>query len=45
MKTSPHIKPIQRRVEDLEERLLIFQETLENGRRCQRFWKYLEPIF
>ena len=45
MKSSPHIKPILKRAEDLEKRLLIIQDTLEGWIKCQRSWMYLEPIF
>jgi dynein heavy chain len=45
MKMSPFIKPILKRTNDLELRLLLFQETLDNAIHCQRFWKYVEPIF
>ena len=45
MKSSPFIKPIIGRTNALENRLLLIMETLEGGIRCQRFWKYLQPIF
>ena len=45
MKASPFIKPILKRVDDLEKRLLIIQDTLEGWIKCQRSWMYLEPIF
>jgi dynein heavy chain len=45
MKVSPFIKPILKRVDDLEKRLLVIQDTLEGWIKCQRSWMYLEPIF
>jgi len=45
MKSSPFIKPIIKRCNDLEQKLILIEDTLEQGMRCQRFWKYLEPIF
>ena len=34
MKSSPFIKPILKRANDLEFRLLLMQDTLEGGIRC-----------
>lgn len=45
MKSSPYIRPILKKTNELEHRLFLIQETLEAGIRTQRFWKYLEPIF
>lgn len=45
MKSSPYIKPILKRANDLEQKLLLVQDTLEGWMKCQRSWKYLEPIF
>ena len=45
MKSSPFIKPILKRANDLEQKLLIVQDTLEGWIKCQRSWMYLQPIF
>jgi len=34
MKSSPYIKPILKRANDLEQRLMIVQETLEGWQKC-----------
>lgn len=45
MKSSPYSKAISSKIKDLEVRLLLIQETLENWIKLQRAWLYLEPIF
>ena len=45
MKASPFIKPNLKKANDLELKLMLVQETLDGWLRCQRGWKYLEPIF
>ena len=45
MKASPYIKPILKKASDLEIKLILVQDTLEGWIKCQRSWKYLEPIF
>lgn len=45
MKSSPDIKPVLRKANDLEGKLLLTQDTLEEWLKCQRSWVYLEPIF
>ena len=45
MKSSPYSKPIANKIRDLEVRLILIQDTLENWIRLQRTWLYLEPIF
>ena len=45
MKLSPFIKSILKRANDLELKIMLFQETMDNAIHCQRYWKYVEPIF
>jgi len=45
MKSSPYIKPILKKANDMEAKLNMVQETLEGWMKCQRSWMYLEPIF
>ncbi len=45
MKASPYSKTITQKVKDLENKLVLFQDTLENLVQLQKNWLYLEPIF
>ena len=45
MKSSPYSKAIGNKIRDLELRLILIQDTLENWIKLQRTWLYLEPIF
>ena len=45
MKSSPYSKAISMKIRDLEMRLILIQDTLENWIKLQRTWLYLEPIF
>lgn len=45
MKASPYSKTITQKVKDLENKLVLFQDTLENLIQLQKNWLYLEPIF
>ena len=45
MKSSPYIKNIIKRANDLEQKLMCVQDTLEGWMKSQRSWMYLEPIF
>jgi len=45
MKSSPYCKAISMKIRDLELRLILIQDTLENWIKLQRTWLYLEPIF
>lgn len=45
MKSSPYIKPIITRANNVEAKIVLIQDTLENWIKTQRGWMYLEPIF
>lgn len=45
MKSSPYIKPIILRAGQVESKIVVIQDTLENWIKTQRGWMYLEPIF
>ena len=45
MKSSPFIKPILPKANQVEFRIVLIQDTLENWIKTQRGWMYLEPIF
>ena len=45
MKSSPFIKPILPKAIQVEMRIVLIQDTLENWIKTQRGWMYLEPIF
>jgi len=45
MKSSPYIKPILTRANNVETKIVLIQDTLENWIKVQRGWMYLEPIF
>jgi dynein heavy chain len=45
MKSSPFINPVRRRANDLENRIILAQDALEEWLKCQRSWVYLEAIF
>lgn len=41
MKSSPYIKPILTRANNVEARIVLIQDTLENWIKTQRGWMYL----
>ncbi|KAM4706665.1 dynein axonemal heavy chain 6 [Discoglossus pictus] len=43
--SSRYIGPIKPRVDDWQEKLSLFNQTLEDWLTCQRNWLYLESIF
>ena len=45
MKSSPYIKPIITRANNVETKIVLIQDTLQNWIKTQRGWMYLEPIF
>lgn len=45
MKSSPFSKALGFKIKDLETRLILIQDTLDNWIKLQRSWLYLEPIF
>lgn len=45
MKSSPYIKPIINKLNMIEARIVLIQDTLDNWIKTQRGWMYLEPIF
>jgi dynein heavy chain len=45
MKSSPYIKPVLTRANNVETKIVLIQDTLENWIKTQRNWMYLEPIF
>ena len=45
LKSSPYIKPVLKKANELENKLILIQDTLEGWLKCQRTWMYLEPIF
>jgi dynein heavy chain len=45
MKASPYIKGCISKANQLEYKIVLIQDTLEAGIKCQRTWMYLEPIF
>ena len=45
LKQSPYLRNLKRRVEEVERKLIGFQDLLQSWKRCQRAWMYLEPIF
>ena len=44
-KSSPYVKPSIRKANELENKIILIQDTLEQWIKCQRSWMYLEPIF
>ena len=42
---SPFVDPIRDRVVEWNNKLILFQETLDEWTTCQRSWMYLEAIF
>lgn len=45
LKQSPFLRNLKRKVEEVERKLMGFQDLLQCWKRCQRAWMYLEPIF
>lgn len=45
MKSSPFIKPLIPKANQIESRMIIIEQTLDGWIECQRGWIYLEPIF
>ena len=45
LKSSPWVKPVVRRANDLELRINLSLDLLEELEKCQRSWTYLEVIF
>ena len=45
MKASPYIKPLLKMANNLELKIMLISDTLEECLKCQRNWIYLEPIF
>ena len=45
MKASPYIRGCLSKAYQLEYKIVLIQDTIEGGIKCQRTWMYLEPIF
>lgn len=45
MKSSQHIRPVLRRANDLETRIVSAQDALDEWLKTQHAWVYLEAIF
>ena len=45
LKQSPFLRNLKRKVEEVERKLMGFQDLLQCWKTCQRAWMYLEPIF
>lgn len=45
LKQSPFLRNLKRKVEEVERKLMGFQDLLQCWKACQRAWMYLEPIF
>jgi hypothetical protein len=42
---SRYVKRLSTKVNSLHEKLIIASDTLEQWKRCQRSWMYLDKIF
>lgn len=45
MKANPFIKPFEKEIRDLEDRLLLIQNIIDEWLKVQQNWMYLDPIF
>lgn len=45
MKSSQYIKGTLSKANQLDYKIVMMQDTLDYGLKCQRTWMYLEPIF
>lgn len=45
LKSQQHIKMVIGKANHLEYKIVLIQDTLENGMKCQKHWLYLDPIF
>ncbi|CAD8132456.1 unnamed protein product [Paramecium pentaurelia] len=45
LKAQPHIKLSVGQANQLEYKILLVQDTLDFGMKCQKQWMYLDPIF
>ncbi|CAD8045721.1 unnamed protein product [Paramecium sonneborni] len=45
LKSQQHIKMVLGKANQLEYKIVLIQDTLELGMKCQKHWMYLDPIF